>query len=185
MNVIPTPLPGVLLIEPQVFADSRGYFYESYQEARYRAQGVSAHFVQDNQSASTRGVLRGMHYQVERPQAKLVQVIQGEVFDVAVDIRQGSPHFGQWYGALLSSENKRQLYIPIGFAHGYYVTSETAVFQYKCSDYYHKAGERGVRWDDPGIGIVWPGHTPILAERDAAFPLLAEIGADLPRYERS
>ena len=180
MNVVETSLPGVLLVEPKVFGDERGYFFESYQAERYQAAGIPARFVQDNQSLSRRGVLRGLHFQLGRPQAKLVQVVLGEVFDVAVDIRKGSPHFGQWTGALLSEQNKRQLYVPEGFAHGFYVVSETAVFQYKCSDYYDKDQERGLRWDDPAVGIEWPPGERILAPRDAAFPLLRDLGPELP-----
>ena len=183
MKVTQTPLPGVLLIEPRVFGDARGWFYESYQAERYAEAGITTPFVQDNQSFSTRGILRGMHYQLGRPQDKLVQVVLGEVFDVAVDIRAGSPTFGQWYGSTLSAENKLQLFIPKGFAHGFYVTSAEAIFQYKCSDYYAPQEERGLRWDDPQVGIVWPGNSPILAERDATFPLLADLGPDLPRFE--
>lgn len=183
MNVTETSLPGVLLVEPRVFADARGYFFENYQYERYAAAGIGTRFVQDNTSRSTRGVLRGMHYQLGVPQAKLVHVLEGEVFDVAVDIRAGSPTFGQWYGSTLSAENKLQLFIPKGFAHGFYVTSAEAIFQYKCSDYYAPQEERGLRWDDPQVGIVWPGDSPILAERDATFPLLADLGPDLPRFE--
>lgn len=185
MKVTETKLPGVLLIEPRVFEDERGYFFESYHAERYRQAGIPARFVQDNQSRSGQGVLRGMHYQLGRPQAKLVQVLQGEVFDVAVDIRRGSPHFGQWVGALLSGENKHQLYIPEGFAHGFYVMSETADFAYKCSDFYAREEERGLRWDDPDVGIEWPEGRRILAPRDAAFPLLREMDADLPPYSET
>ena len=181
MNVIETKLPGVLLIEPRVFGDERGYFFESYQAERYAAAGITTRFVQDNISRSTKGILRGMHFQLGRPQAKFVMVTEGEVFDVAVDIRRGSPNFGQWFGTILSESNKRQMFIPEGFAHGFVVTSEIAVFQYKCSDYYAAEEERGLRWNDPAIGIEWPVTNPILAERDAAFPLLED--ADLPKYE--
>ena len=182
MKVTPTPLPGVLLVEPHVFADERGYFFESYQEARYRSCGIAARFVQDNQSRSQRGVLRGLHYQLGRPQAKLVSVLQGEVFDVAVDVRKGSPTFGRWTGALLSGENKHQLFIPEGFAHGFYVMSPTADFYYKCSDVYAREEERGLVWDDPDVGIQWPPGPRILAPRDAAFPRLRQMDADLPHY---
>ena len=185
MNVVETSLPGVLLIELRVFRDERGFFYESYQARRYEDEGVPAHFVQDNLSRSERGVLRGMHYQLGRPQAKLVQVIRGEVFDVAVDIRKGSPHFGRWVGYRLSDENQRQLYIPEGFAHGFMVLSEIADFYYKCSDYYAKEEERGIRWDDPTIGIEWPGGEKTLADRDAKFSLLQNMDADLPRFSEN
>ncbi len=182
MKVTPTELPGVLLIEPRVFSDDRGYFFESYQEERYRGQGIGARFVQDNQSHSVRGVLRGMHFQLGRPQAKLVSVLQGEVYDVAVDVRKGSPTFGRWVGMVLSGENKQQLFIPEGFAHGFYVMSSTAHFYYKCSDYYAQKEERGLLWNDPGLGIQWPAGPRILAPRDAAFPRLRDMEADLPRY---
>lgn len=184
MKIEETSLPGVFVIEPRVFSDERGFFHESYQARRYEEAGIPARFVQDNLSRSGRGVLRGMHYQLGRPQAKLVQVVRGEVFDVAVDIRKGSPRFGQWVGYRLSDANQRQLYIPEGFAHGFYVLSEVADFFYKCSDYYASEEERGVRWNDPGIGIEWPeGVPPVLAERDAQFPLLSDMDADLPRYQ--
>lgn len=182
MNIVKTTLPGVLLIEPRVFSDERGFFYESYQARRYEEAGIPARFVQDNLSRSGRGVLRGMHYQLGRPQAKLVQVIRGEVFDVAVDIRKGSPNFGQWVGYRLSDKNQRQLYIPEGFVHGFYVLSEVADFYYKCSDYYAQEEERGVRWDDSDLGIEWPEGDRILAPRDAQFPLLRDLGGDLPNY---
>ena len=183
MKVTETKLPGVFLIEPRVFGDERGYFFESYQEERYQAAGIPSRFVQDNVSKSQRGVLRGMHYQQGQPQAKLVQVVSGEVFDVAVDIREGSPNFGQWVGVVLTGENHHQLYIPEGFAHGFYVMSKTAVFQYKCSDYYAADKERGLVWNDPDVGIEWPeGPEPVLAQRDAEFPRLKDIGVDLPKF---
>jgi dTDP-4-dehydrorhamnose 3,5-epimerase len=182
MKVTPTALPEVLLIEPRVFSDERGFFFESYHSQRYESLGIPARFVQDNQSHSNRGVLRGMHYQLGQPQAKLVTVVAGEVYDVAVDIRRGSPTFGRWVGAVLSGENKLQLYIPEGFAHGFYTLSGTADLFYKCADFYAHKEERGVRWDDPDIGIVWPAGERILAPRDAAFPRLREMDADLPLY---
>ena len=183
MKVTNTDLPGVLLVEPDVFKDDRGYFLETYHAQRYEQSGIPARFVQDNFSSSKGGVLRGMHYQIGRPQAKLVQVLQGEVFDVAVDIRIGSPSFGKWVGYRLSAQNARQLYIPEGFAHGFYVLSDVASFLYKCTDFYAPKGERGIRWDDPEVGIDWPRGERILAPRDAGFPLLRDAGDDLPAYE--
>jgi dTDP-4-dehydrorhamnose 3,5-epimerase len=182
MKVTPTELAGVLLIEPRVFQDERGYFFESYHEQRYLSLGIPSRFVQDNQSHSKQGVLRGMHYQLGQPQAKLVQVLRGEVYDVAVDIRKGSPQFGRWVGVRLSGENKHQLYVPEGFAHGFYVLSETADVHYKCSDFYAQQEERGIRWDDPAVGIQWPVGPRIVAARDAAFPLLRDPNQTLPGY---
>ncbi len=184
MKVIPTNLPGVVVIEPQVFGDQRGFFLETYQAERYRAAGITATFVQDNHSRSRRGVLRGLHFQLRHPQGKLVQVMRGEVFDVAVDIRRGSPTFGHWFGTVLSDENHRQLYIPPGFAHGFCVLSEVADFTYKCTDYYHPEDEGGVFWQDPAIGIDWPVAEPLLSDRDKNQPMLAAIPPErLPRYE--
>jgi len=153
----PTPIPGLLIFEPEVFGDERGYFFESYNEEVFRAAGITAKFVQDNQAKSPRGVLRGMHFQRgASAQAKLVRVISGEVYDVAVDLREGSPTYGQWYGMYLSGENQKQLFIPRGFAHGYLVTSEEALFAYKCDNYYDPSAEGGLRYDDAEIGIEWP-----------------------------
>jgi dTDP-4-dehydrorhamnose 3,5-epimerase len=182
MNVIPTALPGLLVVEPRIFRDERGLFFESYHEERYRSLGIAARFVQDNQSHSLRGVLRGLHYQLGRPQAKLVQCLSGEVFDVAVDIRRGSPTFGRWVGEMLSAENRKQLFIPEGFAHGFYVVSEAADFHYKCSDFYAPAEERGIRWDDPDLAIAWPQGPRMVHARDAAFPLLRDAAGQLPGY---
>jgi dTDP-4-dehydrorhamnose 3,5-epimerase len=178
MQIIETSLPGVKIIEPDVFGDRRGFFLESYHRKRYREGGVSSDFVQDNLSFSRRGTLRGLHYQLPHEQAKLVQVLQGEVFDVAVDIRRGSPTFGQWTGARLSAENKRQLFIPEGFAHGFCVLSETALFLYKCSDFYHPECEGGVLWCDPHLGIDWPIEDPVLSEKDRGYLTLGSISAD-------
>lgn len=163
-----TPIQGVFTITPTVFGDERGYFMETYHEKEFRAAGIEAVFVQDNQSKSRRGVLRGLHFQAQHPQAKLVRVISGEVFDVAVDIRKGSPTFGQWAGVVLSAENKKQFFLPRGMAHGFFVLSETAEFTYKCDEFYHPEDEGGIRWDDPDIGIEWPlnGITPLLSEKD-------------------
>ncbi len=179
MNVIPCPLEGLLLIEPTVFGDDRGFFLESWSCARYRDAGVGTDFVQDNFSLSARGTVRGLHFQNPHAQGKLVSVWQGEVWDVAVDIRRRSPTFGRWHGAALSAANKRQLYVPPGFAHGFVVLSDTALFHYKCTDIYAPKDELGIRWDDPAIGIQWPASgPPILSRRDAANPLLRDIPAD-------
>lgn len=183
MNVIETELPGVFIVEPRVFGDARGFFMESFNSERYKKVGLSDRFVQDNLSYSMRGVLRGLHFQNPNPQGKLVSVLQGEVFDVAADIRVGSPTFGRWTGTTLSAENKRQLYIPPDFAHGFLVTSEVALFFYKCTDYYHPASEGTVLWNDPDIGIQWPTDAPILSDKDrAASPLHAMPENALPRY---
>ena len=178
MRIIATSLPGVLIVEPKVFPDARGFFVETYQRERYQAMGLTAEFVQDNLSFSTRGVLRGVHCQNPYSQGKLVQVLQGEVWDVAVDIRRSSPHFGQWTAVTLSSELRNQFYVPPGFAHGFCVLSETALFTYKCTDYYHPIAEVGFRWDDPDVAIDWPLKEPILSEKDAKLPLLREISPE-------
>jgi len=176
MNVIPTTLPGVLILEPKVFGDDRGFFYESYNERRFaELTGAQTAFVQDNHSKSARGVLRGLHYQIRQTQGKLVRVVAGEVFDVAVDLRRASATFGRWTGVVLSAENRRQLWVPAGFAHGFVVTSESAEFLYKTTDYWAPEHERAVRWDDPAIGIDWPlAGAPVLSAKDAAAPLLAD-----------
>ena len=184
MQVTETKIPGVYLIRPEVHDDTRGFFFESYHQAKLEEFGVREIFVQDNHSRSCKGTLRGLHYQLKHPQAKLCRVIQGEVLDVAVDIRVGSPHFGQWVSAVLSAENKQQILIPRGFAHGFVVLSEAAEFLYKCSDYYHPEDERGVAWNDPELGIPWNTPSPILSSKDRAYPLLLSIEKDrLPRYE--
>ncbi|MBA2519743.1 MAG: dTDP-4-dehydrorhamnose 3,5-epimerase [Chloroflexia bacterium] len=184
MNILETPLPGVLVIEPKVFGDSRGFFVETWQAERYAAAGLPL-FVQDNLSLSAKGVLRGLHYQEPDAQGKLVQVLQGEVFDVAVDIRVGSETFGKWHGVTLSSENKRQFYVPAGFAHGFVVTSDTALFAYKCTELYRPQSDHSVGWDDPDIGISWPVDEPVLSAKDTEAPHLAEISHDeLPTIER-
>ena len=176
MNIIETTLPGVRLIEPRVFGDARGFFLESWNHRTFAEAGLDLDFVQDNHSRSARGVLRGLHYQLGSPQGKLVRVTQGCVFDVAVDIRRTSPHFGRWVGYELSAENHRMLWIPPGFAHGFLVLSETADFLYKCTTLYDPAGDRGIRWDDPAIAIAWPdaGVAPLLSAKDAAAPPLAD-----------
>ena len=183
MNIIKTNLPGVILIEPDSFSDNRGFFMETYQKTRYQSVGITCDFVQDNLSFSIQGTLRGLHYQYPNEQTKLVQVIQGEVFDVAVDIRRGSPTFGKWTGATLSAENKRQLHIPEGFAHGFCVTSQAALFVYKCSDYYSPENEHGILWSDPDIGIQWPIASPLLSTKDQDYPCLKDIQeTQLPRF---
>ncbi len=170
-------IEGVKVITPQVFGDARGYFMETYQEEDFRNAGIDVRFVQDNQSSSTKGVLRGLHFQINYPQDKLVRVVRGAVFDVAVDLREGSPTFGKWFGAVLSEENKKQLFIPKNFAHGFYVLSDVAEFCYKCSDFYHPNDEGGLIWNDPDIGIEWPldPDTPLnLSAKDEKWGSLAE-----------
>jgi dTDP-4-dehydrorhamnose 3,5-epimerase len=174
VKVTPTEIPGVLLIEPQVFGDSRGFFVETFQAARYAAAGIGGPFVQDNLSRSTKGTLRGLHFQEPKPQGKLVQVLHGAVWDIALDVRKGSPHFGAWVGIELSSENRRQLWIPPGFAHGFCVISETADFFYKCTDFYAPEAERSVRWNDPALAIKWPIQSPLISAKDQAAPNLAQ-----------
>ncbi|OQX23810.1 MAG: dTDP-4-dehydrorhamnose 3,5-epimerase [Desulfobacteraceae bacterium IS3] len=174
MKIITTALDGVLIIEPKVFADSRGFFMETYHQRRYNDSGISRIFVQDNLSFSVKGTLRGLHFQVRHPQAKLVQAIAGEIFDVAVDIRPDSPTFGKWVGVLLSEQNKRQLFIPEGFAHGFCVLSETALFSYKCSEVYAPGDEGGILWSDPEIGIEWPVKHPIISDKDKTYQRLSE-----------
>ncbi|RYE76158.1 MAG: dTDP-4-dehydrorhamnose 3,5-epimerase [Oxalobacteraceae bacterium] len=176
MQIQKTEIPDLLIIEPKVFGDDRGFFYESFNERRFaELTGVNPRFVQDNHSRSSRNVLRGLHYQIRQPQGKLVRVTAGEVFDVAVDMRRSSPTFGRWVGVTLSAENKRQFWIPEGFAHGFVVTSESAEFLYKTTDYWAPEHERSVRWDDPAIGIQWPLEgTPQLSAKDQAGVLLAD-----------
>jgi dTDP-4-dehydrorhamnose 3,5-epimerase len=179
----PTDLPGVILVEPTVHRDERGFFLETYHADRYRDGGIAATFVQDNHSRSGRGILRGLHAQTHRPQDKLVRVLQGEIYDVAVDVRRGSPTFGRAFGTTLSAENFRQLFIPAGFVHGFAVMSEFAEVEYKCSDFYDPNGELGIIWNDPDIGINWPIEDPILSAKDAQAPRLSEIDPDdLPPY---
>jgi dTDP-4-dehydrorhamnose 3,5-epimerase len=175
VKVTPLAVPDVLLIEPDVFGDARGYFFESFNAARYRDAGVALPFVQDNVSLSARGVLRGLHFQQPNAQGKLVQVLAGEVFDVAVDVRGGSATFGRWVGAALSSANHHQLWIPPGFAHGFVVTSDSAMFAYKCTALYDRSSERTIRWDDPDIAIRWPVADVQLSAKDASAPLLRDL----------
>ena len=183
LKVIETALPGVVIIEPQVFGDARGYFVETWNQDAYRQAGLDLTFVQDNLSSSARGVLRGLHYQLPNGQGKLVSCVQGEVFDVAVDLRRGSPTFGRWVGVTLTPENARRFYVPPDFAHGFQVVSETALFTYKCTDIYNKVAEGSVRWDDPAIGINWPVADPTLSDKDQTAPLLADVPEHrLPRF---
>lgn len=183
MKCIETAIPGVLIIEPDVFGDARGFFMETWKASRYEEIGVREPFLQDNLSFSTRGVLRGLHYQHPHEQGKLVSVVQGEVFDVAVDIRGGSPFFGQWVGVTLSGDNHRQFWVPPGFAHGFCVLSETAYFTYKCTDLYAPSTEGGIAWNDSDIGIEWPLTDVILSDKDKLYPCLRDVdNALLPQF---
>lgn len=176
----PTPvLPEILIIEPDIFADQRGYFMEAYHQKKFLDGGIDVTFIQDNQSMSMKGTLRGLHYQIKRPQGKLVRVFRGEVFDVSVDIRRSSPNFGKWFGIRLSAHNKKALYIPPGFAHGFCVLTDRAEFFYKCTDFYEPQYERTIRWNDPDLSINWPIEDPILSEKDATSPPLRD--AELPQ----
>lgn len=175
-----TEIPGVYLIDVQTHGDARGYFMETYQAADFQAAGLDYTFVQDNQSGSRRGVLRGLHFQIRHPQAKLVRVLRGEIFDVAVDLRRGSATYGRWVGQILSEENRRQLLIPRGFAHGFQVLSESAEIAYKCDQRYHPEDEGGILYSDPDIGIEWPGsEVPVLSEKDRRFKTLRELKMEL------
>jgi dTDP-4-dehydrorhamnose 3,5-epimerase len=183
MKVIPTELPGCLIIEPKVFGDDRGFFYESWNQARFAEHGMTPAFVQSNVSASERGVLRGLHYQWPNPQGKLVSVLEGEVYDVAVDIRKGSPNFGRWTGVILSADNKRHFWVPEGFAHGFVTLSERAVFTYLCTARYDAAADANIRWNDGDIAIDWPVSVPALSGKDVVAPFLRDIPVDrLPVY---
>lgn len=177
-----TDLEGVILVEPKVHGDARGFFVETYHEQRYVAGGIAERFVQDNHSKSKRGTLRGLHAQRHRPQGKLVRAVEGEIFDVAVDVRRGSPTFGRWVGELLSAGNFRQLYVPPGFVHGFCVLSQSAQVEYKVTDFYDQDDEYGIVWDDPDIAIDWPIDDPLLSDRDRAAPTLREIENRLPVY---
>ena len=178
MKINTTPIDGLLVLEPDVFRDERGFFLETFHEQKYEKLGIESKFVQDNLSLSSKGILRGLHFQYRHPQAKLVQVLLGEVFDVAVDIRRGSPTFGKWFGTVLSQDNLYQMFIPEGFAHGYCVVSETAIFAYKCSEFYSPADEGGLLWSDPDIGIDWPSSDPVLSQKDSRLPRLSEFPKD-------
>ena len=175
MKVNKAPLDGVFIIEPKVFKDARGIFYEVYSAKKYEEHGIPAHFVQDNHSVSEKGVLRGLHYQINPGQAKLVRVTRGEVFDVVLDIRKESPTYGKWWSLHLSETNKLQLYVPEGFAHGFCVLSESVEFLYKCSNYYSPEDERGIMWNDPDLAIEWPIENPIISEKDNVYPRFNEI----------
>jgi len=179
-----TSLPGVILIEPQVFEDPRGFFMETFHKKKYAVEGIDRVFVQDNHSHSKRGTLRGLHYQLRHAQGKLICVVAGEVFDVAVDIRCGAPTFGKWSGTYISAENKRQLYIPEGFAHGFFVLSETADVIYKCTDFYTPGDEYGIFWADPTIDIDWKIESPVLSKKDSQNPELSQVAEELlPVYK--
>jgi dTDP-4-dehydrorhamnose 3,5-epimerase len=185
MKIKRTDIEDVLVVEPLVFTDDRGFFLETYHKTKYRELGIPVEFVQDNLSFSRKGTLRGLHYQHPHGQAKLVQVLGGHVYDVTVDVRRGSKNFGKWVGVHLSDENRRQIYVPEGFAHGFCVLSETVLFSYKCSDLYTPECEMGVLWSDPDLGIEWPVKEPILSEKDAVYPRLRNITLDrLPGYEK-
>ena len=182
MKFTETNLPGVIVIEPDVHRDARGFFLETYHEERYREGGIPLRFVQDNHSHSVRGTLRGLHTQVRRPQGKLVRAVDGEMFDVAVDVRRGSPHFGRWTGVRLSGENFKQIYIPPGFAHGFCVLSEEVNVEYKCTDFYVREDEISVAWNDPAIGIAWPLSDPRVSDKDRTAPRLADLLDRLPQF---
>ena len=184
MKTTPTTLPGVQIVEPDVFADDRGFFMEAWNARRYEEHGLPGCFVQDNVSYSRRGVLRGLHFQNPSAQGKLVSVLRGEIYDVAVDIRLGSPTFGCWIGLTLSAANRRQLYIPEGFAHGFVVINEDALVSYKCTAFYDKGADAGIRWDDPDVGVEWPVQCPLLTPKDADAPLLRDVPEErLFRYD--
>lgn len=183
MKIIETALAGAVIIEPQVFGDARGFFYESFNQERFREAGIDAHFVQANVSRSARGVLRGLHYQWPNPQGKLVSVLEGEVYDVAVDIRRGSPTFGQWAGVMLTADNKRHFWVPEGFAHGFCVLSEFATFTYQCTALYDREADAGIRWNDADIAIDWPIREPLLSDKDTRAILLKDVPAHrLPEF---
>ena len=184
MKVSETSLKGVLIVEPDVFGDKRGFFMETYNQKRYWESGIDLIFVQDNLSCSVRWTLRGLHYQHPHAQAKLVQVIEGEIFDVAVDIRRNSPAFGKWTGVRLSDEDRCQVYVPEGFAHGFCVLSETAIIMYKCSDFYAPHSEQGILWRDPDLGIEWPVEDPLVSDKDSKYSFLKDVSSErLPVYK--
>ena len=182
MRVVPTEIPDVLIVEPDVHVDGRGFFLETYQAERYRQHGIPGPFVQDNHSQSTIGTLRGLHLQLQNPQGKLIRVIDGEIFDVAVDVRRGSPTFGRWVGVVLTAASFKQIYIPAGFAHGFAVVSPVAQVEYKTTAFYDAASELGIAWNDPTLAITWPLSSPLLSARDARHPTLADVTAKLPVY---
>jgi dTDP-4-dehydrorhamnose 3,5-epimerase len=176
----PTDLPGVIVVEPDIHRDGRGFFLETYHAEKYRSGGIDGRFVQDNHSQSVAGTLRGLHLQLRHPQGKLIRVIEGEIFDVAVDVRRGSPTFGRWVGVAISADNHRQCYVPPGFAHGFSVVSPMAQVEYKCTEFYDPASEIGVAWNDPALAIAWPDGEPVLSDRDRQHPMLAELLDVLP-----
>ena len=182
MRLVSTAIPGVLIVEPEIYRDGRGFFLETYHAERYRRQGIPGPFVQDNHSRSGGGTLRGLHLQLQHPQGKLIRVIEGEIFDVAVDVRRGSPTFGRWIGIALTAESFKQVYVPPGFAHGFAVVSPVAQVEYKTSDFYDPASELGIAWNDPTLAIEWPVTEPILSPRDDRHPRLAEVMDQLPTY---
>ena len=182
MEVTPCAIPEVLLITPRAFSDARGFFLESYNAREFSAAGITAKFVQDNHSRSKRGVLRGLHYQIDRPQGKLIRVVRGAIFDVAADIRVGSPTFGKWVGVNLDDDRKQALWIPAGFAHGFCALTDDTDVAYKTTDFYEPAAERGIIWNDPLLAITWPIDNPLVAARDLAFPPLSRTRHDLPKY---
>ncbi|MFA7160387.1 MAG: dTDP-4-dehydrorhamnose 3,5-epimerase [Kiritimatiellia bacterium] len=178
MKFTPLAIKEVLLIEPKVFGDNRGFFMETFRRDLFCEHGITDDFVQWNHSLSVKNTLRGLHYQAEKPQGKLVRVVRGEVFDVAVDVRSGSPTYGRWVAEKLSAENRKMLFVPAGFAHGFCVMSDTAEFIYACTDYYHPRGERGIIWDDPDLNIAWPVREPILSGKDKLYPRFRDLGRD-------
>ncbi|MGH9682793.1 MAG: dTDP-4-dehydrorhamnose 3,5-epimerase [Candidatus Acidiferrales bacterium] len=183
MQRLETTVPGVCEIRPKIIRDARGFFLETYHRNRFAEMGISDSFVQDNHSRSSKGTLRGLHYQLHHAQAKLCRVVEGEALDVALDVRVGSPHFGKWTSVLLSAKEQNQIYIPSGFAHGFLALSESVQFLYKCSDFYDAADEHGILWNDPLLGIAWGASNPLISEKDAALPALADAPAEfLPRY---
>lgn len=185
MQRVPTSLPDVWELQPKVFRDPRGFFLETYSRKRFAEIGIHENFVQDNHSKSSQGTLRGLHYQLRHAQAKLCRVIEGEAFDVAVDIRVGSPTFGKWTSVLLSAEKQNQIFIPAGFAHGFVARTETVQFLYKCSEFYDPRDEHGIRWNDPGLAIAWGVSNPLISEKDAKYTALAEVPHEnLPRYSQ-
>jgi dTDP-4-dehydrorhamnose 3,5-epimerase len=179
VRFLETALPGVIIVEPDIFRDKRGFFLETYHQKRFAEGGIDCLFVQDNHSHSRQGTLRGLHYQLKHSQAKLIYVSRGEIFDVAVDIRRGSPTFGKWVGERLTGENGRQMYTPRGFAHGFFTLSETADVIYKCTDFYAPGDEYGILWSDPDIGIEWPEENPLLSKKDIRNPRLSDVPEDL------
>jgi dTDP-4-dehydrorhamnose 3,5-epimerase len=184
VRVVLTDLPGVLIVEPELFADGRGFFMETYHAERYREHGIEGPFVQDNHSRSVEGTLRGLHLQIRRPQGKLVRVIEGEVYDVSVDVRRGSPTFGRWVAVTLTGENFKQCFVPPGFAHGFCVVSPIAQIEYKCTDFYDPSSEIGIAWNDPGLAIAWPVRDPLLSARDRQHRSLADLADELPTWHR-